>query len=53
MPPYTSLKRATKPFGSFKRDALGVDDSDEDEVKKHFLKGAWGDGTLKGITQAS
>lgn len=47
MPPYTSLKRATKPFGSFKRDALGVDDSDEDEVKKHFLKGAWGDGTLK------
>lgn len=41
------LRRVTKPFGVFKRDALGVDNSDEDEVKQHFLRGAWGDGTLK------
>lgn len=41
------LKKATKPFGAFKKNALGVDDSDRDEVKKHYLRGAWGDGTLK------
>lgn len=41
------LKSVTKPFGAFKKDALGVDRSTEDEVQQHYLKGAWGDGTLK------
>lgn len=41
------IKKVTKPFGAFKKNALGVDDSQEDEVKKHYLRGAWGDGTLK------
>lgn len=42
-----ALQKATKQFGAFKKDALGVDNSDEDEVKRHYLWGAWGDGTLK------
>lgn len=41
------LKRVTKPFGAFKRNGSGVDDSNSDEVKKHYLRGAWSDGTLK------
>lgn len=41
------LKKMTRPFGAFKRDARGVDKSEEDEVQQHFLRGAWGDGTLK------
>lgn len=41
------MKRATKPFGAFKKNALGIDDSDQDEVKRHYLRGAWSDGTLK------
>lgn len=41
------LKRKTNPFGAFKKDALGIDRSREDEVMQHFLRGAWGDGTLK------
>lgn len=42
-----SLRKATKPFGAFKKNALGIDVSGEDEVQQHFLRGAWGDGTLK------
>lgn len=42
------LKKLTKPYGAFKKNALGLDDSNEDEVKKHYLRGAWGKGTLKG-----
>lgn len=42
-----SLRRATKPFGAFKRNALGIDSSGEDEIQQHFLRGAWGEGTLK------
>lgn len=42
-----TLKKVTNPFGAFKKDAEGVDSIDEDEVKQHFLRGAWGDGTLK------
>lgn len=34
-------------FGSFKKDALGIDRSNTDEIQKHFLRGAWMDGTLK------
>lgn len=41
------IRKGTKPFGTFKRDALGIDRSEADEVKQHFLRGAWGDGTLK------
>lgn len=41
------LQKVTNPFGAFKKDALGVDNTADDEVKQHFLKGAWGDGTLK------
>lgn len=41
------LKKITKAFGAFKKDALGFDDSRDDEVKQHYLRGAWGDGTLK------
>lgn len=41
------LKKVTKPFGTFKKDASGVDRSTEDEVQQHYLKGSWGDGTLK------
>lgn len=41
------LRKATKPFGAFKKDALGVDISNSDEVQRHYLRGAWGDGTLK------
>lgn len=42
-----TLRRVTNPYGAFKKNALGEDDSMVDEVKKHFLRGAWGDGTLK------
>lgn len=42
------LQRVTNPFGAFKKNALGIDDSRDDEVKQHYLRGAWGDGTLKG-----
>lgn len=41
------LKKLTKPFGAFKKNALGIDDSNSDEVKMHYLRGAWSDGTLK------
>lgn len=41
------IQKLTNPFGTFKKNELGVDDSAEDEVKLHYLKGAWGDGTLK------
>lgn len=41
------LKKKTKAFGAFKKDALGMDNSQEDEIKQHCLRGAWGDGTLK------
>lgn len=41
------LQKVTNPFGVFKKDARGIDRTAEDEVKQHFLKGAWGDGTLK------
>lgn len=44
----TRLRRVTKLFGAFKKNASGLDDSDRDEVKKHYLQGAWSDGTLKG-----
>lgn len=42
-----SLRKATKPFGAFKKNALGIDSSGEDEIQQHFLRGAWGEGTLK------
>lgn len=42
-----SLERATKPFGAFKKNAAGIDNSKQDEVKQHYLRGSWGDGTLK------
>lgn len=42
-----TLRRATNPYGAFKKNALGEDDSMSDEVKRHYLRGAWGDGTLK------
>lgn len=41
------LKRATNPFGAFKKDTSGIDSTAEDEVKQHYLRGAWGEGTLK------
>jgi hypothetical protein len=41
------LKKLTKPFGAFKKDAFGIDRSDSDEIQKHFLRGSWMDGTLK------
>lgn len=41
------LKKGTRAFRAFKKDALGIDTSDDDEVKQHYLRGAWGDGTLK------
>lgn len=41
------LQKVTKPFGTFKKDALGRDRSGEDEVQQHYVKGSWGDGTLK------
>lgn len=40
-------KKETKPFSAFKKNVLDIDDSNQDEVKKHFLRGAWGNGTLK------
>lgn len=42
-----SRKKLTKPFGAFKKNAEGIDESDQDEIQKHFLRGSWGDGTLK------
>lgn len=42
-----NLKRVTNPYGAFKKNALGLDSTGEDEVKQHYLRGAWGDGTLK------
>lgn len=42
-----ALRKATNPYGAFKKNALGVDNSMTDEVKRHYLRGAWGDGTLK------
>lgn len=53
MKDFKSLKKATNPFGAFKKDAAGVDSTAEDEVKQHFLRGAWGDGTLKSIIHES
>lgn len=41
------MRRATNPFGAFKKDTSGVDTTGEDEVKQHYLRGAWGEGTLK------
>lgn len=41
------LRKMTKPFGAFKKNVSGVEDTEMDEVKKHFLRGAWSDGTLK------
>lgn len=41
------FKKVTKAFGTFKKDALGIDTSMSDEVKLHYLRGAWGEGTLK------
>lgn len=41
------LKKATNPFGAFKKDTSGKDTTAEDEVKQHYLRGAWGEGTLK------
>lgn len=40
-------KKAIKPFGACKKNALGIDNSNQDEVKRHFLRGAWGNRTLK------
>ena len=42
-----NLKKAKKPYGVFKKNALGFDSTEEDKVKRHYLRGAWGDGTLK------
>lgn len=41
------LKKITNPFGAFKKDTSGFDSSAQDEIKQHYLLGAWGDGTLK------
>lgn len=41
------LKKVTNPYGTFKKDTSGKDSTGEDEVKQHYLRGAWGDGTLK------
>lgn len=41
------LRKVINPYGAFKKDALGSDTSMSDEVKRHYLRGAWGDGTLK------
>lgn len=41
------LRKATNPFGAFKKNTAGVDSTEDDEVKQHFLRGAWGDGSLK------
>lgn len=41
------LRKATNAFGAFKKNALGIDTSLQDEVQQHYLRGAWGDGTLK------
>lgn len=41
------LRKVTNAFGAFKKNALGVDDTMTDEVKQRFLRGAWGEGTLK------
>lgn len=41
------LQKATNPYGAFKKNAAGINPTAEDEVKQHFLWGAWGDGTLK------
>lgn len=46
------LRRVTKSFGSFKSNALGEDKSEVDEVQKHFLRGAWMEGTLKHYNSA-
>lgn len=41
------LQKVTNPYGAFKKNALGVDSSASDEVKQHYLRGSWRDGTLK------
>lgn len=41
------LRKVTNAFGAFKKNALGVDNSRFDTVQQHYLRGAWGDGTLK------
>lgn len=41
------LKKITNPFGAFKKDTSGIDSTAQDEIKQHYLLGAWGDGTLK------
>lgn len=46
------LRKVTKTFGAFKSDAMGIDSSGIDEVQRHFLRGAWQDGTLKHYNSA-
>lgn len=41
------LRKVTNPFGAFKKDNSGVYLTGTDEVKQHYLCGAWGEGTLK------
>lgn len=46
------LQKGTNPFWAFKMIVLGVDKTAEDEVQQHYLKGAWGEGTLKSYNLA-
>ena len=41
------LRKITYPFGAFKKNTLGINSTAQDELKQHYLLGAWGDGTLK------
>lgn len=46
------LKQPTSAFGAFKSNALGVDNSDVDEIQSHYLRGTWANGTLKHYNSA-
>lgn len=47
-----TLRRVTKPFATFKKNAHGIDSSDSNDLQLHFLRGSWVDGTLKHYNSA-
>lgn len=44
---HSGFKKSTKPFKAFKSDAYGLNKSESDPEKLHFLRGTWLDGTLR------
>lgn len=47
-----TLRRVTKPFATFKKNTLGIDPTDTDNLQQQFLRGSWADGTLRHYNSA-